>query len=47
MEQVEMLLRRKVDQSDNGSVRSAAGETVPQGYGDAVAEYFRKLSKGK
>jgi hypothetical protein len=23
------------------------GETVPQGYADAVAEYFRKLSKSK
>ena len=47
MEQVEMQLRRKVDQGDSGSVRSSAGETVPQGYADAVAEYFRKLSKSK
>jgi hypothetical protein len=31
----------------NGSVRSPGGETVPQGYADAVAEYFRKLSKSK
>ena len=27
--------------------RSSAAERVPQGYGDAVAEYFRKLSKSK
>jgi hypothetical protein len=47
-EQVEMELRRKVDALDGGgSVRSPAGERVPQGYQDAVADYFRKLSKGK
>ena len=48
VEQVEMELRRKVDETTgNGSVRSPGGETVPQGYADAVAEYFRKLSKSK
>jgi hypothetical protein len=48
IEQVEMELRRKVDQTaGNGSVRSQGGETVPQGYAEAVAEYFRKLSKSK
>ena len=48
VEQVEMELRRKVDETaGNGSVRSPGGETVPQGYADAVAEYFRKLSKSK
>jgi hypothetical protein len=47
-EQVEMELRRMVDESGSGgSVRSPAGERVPQGYQDAVADYFRKLSKGK
>jgi hypothetical protein len=48
VEQVEMELRRKVEETTgNGSVRSPGGETVPQGYADAVAEYFRKLSKSK
>ena len=48
LEQVEMELRRKVDTSGNGgTVRSPGNETVPQGYQDAVAEYFRKLSGGK
>jgi hypothetical protein len=48
VEQVEMELRRKVEETaGNGSVRSPGGETVPQGYADAVAEYFRKLSKSK
>jgi len=47
-EQVEMELRRLLDASTGtGSVRSPAGERVPQGYRDAVADYFRKLSKGK
>jgi hypothetical protein len=46
IEQVEMELRRKVDASDT-SVRSQAGDAVPQGYSDAVAQYFRKLSEGK
>jgi hypothetical protein len=35
-----------VDEAD-GSVRSQGGEAVPQGYSEAVAEYFRKLSKSK
>jgi hypothetical protein len=48
LEQVEMELRRKVDTSGNGgTVRSPGNETVPQGYQDAVAQYFRKLSGGK
>jgi hypothetical protein len=47
MEQVEMQLRRKVDDADGASVRSPSGETVSPGYADAVAEYFRKLSKAK
>jgi hypothetical protein len=48
VEQVEMELRRKMDETmGNGSVCSPGGETVPQGYADAVAEYSRKLSKSK
>ncbi len=48
VEQVEMELRRKVDESSGGgSVRSPGSEPVPQGYQDAVADYFRRLSKSK
>jgi hypothetical protein len=48
VEQIEMELRRKVDQGGaGGSIRSSGSEPVPQGYADAVAEYFRKLSKSK
>jgi hypothetical protein len=46
LEQVEIELRRKVDEAD-GSVRSQGGEAVPEGYANAVQEYFRKLSKSK
>ena len=46
IEQLELQLRRKLEGQD-GQVRSSAAERVPQGYGDAVAEYFRKLSKSK
>jgi len=47
LEQVELQLRRKLENQQAGQVRSSATERVPTGYGDAVAEYFRKLSKGK
>src|SRR5439155_23183932 len=48
IQQVEMELRRKVDDSTGGgTVRSPGGEKVPQGYEDKVADYFRKLSKSK
>jgi len=46
IEQLELQLRRKLEGKD-GQVRSSAAERVPQGYDDAVAEYFRKLSKSK
>jgi len=48
VEQVEMELRRKVDDSSTGgSVRSQSGDKVPEGFAKQVEEYFRKLSKGK
>jgi hypothetical protein len=48
MEQVEMELRRKVDDSDaGGNIRAGSGEKVPPGYSDAAAKYFEQLAKGK
>ena len=47
VQQVEMELRRKVEESNGGSVRSPGGDKVPQGWEGSVAEYFRKLSKSK
>jgi hypothetical protein len=46
LEQIELELRRRID-AGAGQVRSGAGEPVPPGYADAVAEYFRRLSKGR
>jgi len=47
VEQLELQLRRLVDDQQAGNVRSGASQPVPPGYADAVAEYFRKLSKEK
>ena len=46
VEQIELQLRRMLD-DQGGAVRSGSTEPVPQGYADAVAEYFRRLSKEK
>ena len=46
VERLELLLRRELGQAGS-QVRNSASEPVPPGYADAVAEYFRKLSKGK
>jgi len=47
VEQIELQLRRQLDGQQAGAVRSGSAEPVPQGYADAVAEYFRRLSKEK
>ena len=44
VDQIELLLRRKLTGSD-GSVRSANPRNTPPGYADAVAEYYKRLSK--
>ena len=46
IEQIELQLRRLLD-DQAGGVRSGSAEPVPPGYSDAVAEYFRRLSKEK
>jgi hypothetical protein len=47
MERLELELRRKLEDKNSDQVRSAGTESVPPGYSDAVADYFRKLSKAK
>ena len=42
-----MLLRRQTDEEHGAQVRNSGSEPVPAGYSDAVADYFRRLSKGK
>ena len=44
IQQLELQLRRKAE-SGASDVRTSTAERVPQGYADAVAEYFRRLSK--
>jgi hypothetical protein len=47
LEALELQLRKQAEQADGDQIRSGSTDKVPPGYVDAVAEYFRKLSKGK
>ncbi len=47
IESLELMLRRKLEEQRGGQVRNAASERPPDGYAEKVAEYFRRLSKGK
>jgi len=44
---MELQLRRQLEDQEGGLVRTPAGEPIPQGYAEAVAEYFRRLGKSK
>jgi hypothetical protein len=44
IDEVELLLRRKLETSD-GSVRTPNPKDAPPGYANAVAEYYKRLSK--
>ena len=46
LEQVELRLRRKLDESQAGA-RNPASDRIPAGYADKVADYFRRLSRAK
>lgn len=47
LEQMEIQLRRQLEEKQGGQVRTSTSDRIPTGYADAIAEYFRKLSKGK
>ena len=47
LEALEVQMRREADKQSGDQVRSGSTDRVPPGFTDAVAEYFRKLSKGK
>ena len=47
IESLELMLRRKLEEQRGGQVRNAASERPPDGYAEKVADYFRRLSKGK
>jgi len=47
VDKLELQLRHDVDDQSAGQVRTSKSSTVPKGYQDAVAEYYRRLSKGQ
>ncbi len=47
LEQLEVKLRRQVELDDKEEVRVIVGETVPEPYREAVAEYYRKLGAAR
>jgi hypothetical protein len=47
LEQLELQVRRKVEEERGGQVRTTISEPIPEEYREAVAEYFRRLSRGR
>jgi len=45
IDRLELQVRRQVEDQQGGQIRSGDNSRVPSGYSDAVAEYYRKLSK--
>src|SRR5262249_2208545 len=45
-DQLELKLTASNDKGEHAAVRSQAPPQIAQGYEDAVAEYFRRLSRG-
>lgn len=46
LERMELQIRRKLD-DQSSQVRSTPSRAVPQGYSESVADYFRRLSRGR
>ena len=47
VDKLELQLRRQLEDKQSGQVRSGNTRTVPAGYEDSVADYYRRLSKNK
>ena len=47
VDKLELQLRRNPNTPQEGQVRTGKSPDVPAGYQDAVAEYYRRLGKGK
>ena len=47
VDKLELQLRRNSDDDAPGQVRTSKPQTIPTGYEDAVAEYYRRLGKGQ
>ncbi len=45
VDKLELQLRRQLDDNQTGQIRSGDTKSVPQGYEESVAEYYRRLSK--
>jgi hypothetical protein len=45
VDKLALELRRATDAQPSGQVHGTGSQPVPAGYEDAVAEYFRRLSK--
>ena len=45
VDKLELQLRRQADDKQSGQIHGGESLPVPSGYQDAVAEYFRRLSK--
>ena len=45
VDKLELQLRRQLDDKQSGQIRSGDSTTVPTGYEEPVAEYYRRLSK--
>jgi hypothetical protein len=45
VDKLELELQRASEAKQSGQVHNADSQPVPPGYEDAVAEYFRRLSK--
>jgi hypothetical protein len=47
VDKLELQLRRQLDDKQSGQVRSGDIRSVPAGYEDSVADYYRRLSNNK
>jgi hypothetical protein len=47
LEHLELRLRRELDAGNESQVLSGVAGPIPAGYADAVAEYYRKLSRSR
>jgi len=47
LEQLEVRLRRQLESTSGNQVRSGTQAKAPAGYSNAVADYFRRLSRSK
>lgn len=47
LETLEVQMRQKLGEESGGQVRSAGTERMPDGFREAVSEYFRQLGSGK